>query len=270
MRLFSRESLMCSPRPTTWSPAILRCDRLEDRTVPDATMFDLTHAAPGAWNVVVTNPDSTSLALAAHAGFQIIGDESEPGLGIRVVTLAIPKRMNVRQAMKTIRKTAPALQVDFNHVYEPSGGALLPVAGALLIAIVTVGYPIISERADFLFSDWNALATKGDHSTALGLRVALWQIGLGAFRDAPIFGHGIAASQALMHQGFQDQFGLDRGFSHFHNGFLTALVQAGLLGAITLATAESGRRYNKADLAFGEDLASRTAIGPHAVDSIRR
>jgi len=112
---------------------------------------------------------------------------------------------------------------------------LVPVAGALLIAIVTVGYPIISERADFLFSDWNALATKGDHSTALGLRVALWQIGLGAFRDAPIFGHGIAASQALMHQGFQDQFGLDRGFSHFHNGFLTALVQAGLLGAITLA-----------------------------------
>lgn len=112
---------------------------------------------------------------------------------------------------------------------------LLAVAAALLIAIVTVGYPIISERADFLFSDWNALATKGDHSTALGLRVALWQIGLDAFRDAPIFGHGIAASQALMHQGFQDQFGLDRGFSHFHNGFLTALVQAGLLGAITLA-----------------------------------
>jgi len=84
--------------------------------------------------IVATNPDSTSLALAAHAGFQIIGDESEPGLGIRVVTLAIPKRMNVRQAMKTIHKTAPALQVDFNHVYEPSGGALLPVAGARLAA----------------------------------------------------------------------------------------------------------------------------------------
>jgi len=34
-----------------------------------ATMFDLTHAAPGAWNVVVTNPDSTSKSLSG--GFTI-------------------------------------------------------------------------------------------------------------------------------------------------------------------------------------------------------
>ena len=38
-----------------------------------------------------------------------------------------------------------------------------------------------------------------------------------------------------MKQGFQDQFGMAQGFSHFHNGFLTALVQAGILGAVTLA-----------------------------------
>jgi len=84
--------------------------------------------------VIATNPDPMSLALAARAGFQLIGDESDSGLGIRLVTLAIPKRMNVRQAMKTIRRAAPGLQVDFNHVYEPSGGALLPVAGARLAA----------------------------------------------------------------------------------------------------------------------------------------
>jgi Subtilase family len=46
--------------------------------------------------------------------------------------LAIPARANVRQAMRTIRRAAPGLQVDYNHVYEPSGGALLPVAGARL------------------------------------------------------------------------------------------------------------------------------------------
>lgn len=84
------------------------------------------------YEVVATNPDRLSLALAARAGFRIIGDEFEAGLGIRLVTFAIPGRMNVRQAMKTIRAAAPALQVDFNHVYEPSGGALLPVAGARL------------------------------------------------------------------------------------------------------------------------------------------
>lgn len=114
-------------------------------------------------------------------------------------------------------------------------GRMLLIAAAISPVIVAVGYPVISERADFLFSDWYALATKGDHSTALGLRVALWQIAVGAFGEAPFIGHGIAASRALMQQGFHDQFGMTQGFSHFHNGFLTALVEAGLLGALTLA-----------------------------------
>lgn len=113
---------------------------------------------------------------------------------------------------------------------------LLLIAGAIGVVIAAVGFPIISERAAFLFSDWNALATKGDHTTALGFRAALWQIGLSAFRDMPIFGHGIAASRELIEDGFHNQFNMPSvGFSHFHNGFLTALVQAGLLGAITLA-----------------------------------
>jgi hypothetical protein len=82
--------------------------------------------------LVATNPDPLSLAAAIRAGFRVVGDEVEGGLGIRLVTLAIPARANVRQAMRTIRRAAPGLQVDYNHVYEPSGGALLPVAGARL------------------------------------------------------------------------------------------------------------------------------------------
>ncbi|MGT2468012.1 O-antigen ligase family protein [Mesorhizobium atlanticum] len=64
----------------------------------------------------------------------------------------------------------------------------------------------------------------------------MWEIGFQAFREMPIFGHGIAASRALMKQGLQDQFGLQETLSHFHNGFLTALVQAGLVGALALAS----------------------------------
>jgi len=113
---------------------------------------------------------------------------------------------------------------------------LLLIAGAIGVVIAAIGFPIIYERAAFLFSDWDALATKGDHATALGFRAALWQIGLGAFHDMPIFGHGIAASHELIKDGFNNQFNMPyTGFSHFHNGFLTALVEAGLIGAITLA-----------------------------------
>jgi hypothetical protein len=84
--------------------------------------------------LICTNPDAASLSSASRAGFNVIGDEQEGDLGIRLVTLAVPRGMNVRQALKAVRKAAPALQVDFNHVYEPSGGSLLPTAGAPLAA----------------------------------------------------------------------------------------------------------------------------------------
>jgi PAS domain S-box-containing protein len=47
---------------------------------------------------------------------------------------------------------------------------------------------------------------------------------------------------------------------------LPMVARGNTLGTITLATAESGRRYGPAELAFGEDLASRAAI---ALDNAR-
>jgi O-antigen ligase len=108
------------------------------------------------------------------------------------------------------------------------------VVVALVIAVI--GSRVVLDRTDFLVSDWDALNANGDHSTALGLRVAMWEIGFAAVREMPIFGHGITASRALMKQGLHDRFGLSAGFSHFHNGFLTAMVEAGLLGALALAS----------------------------------
>ncbi|CDX11120.1 O-antigen polymerase [Mesorhizobium sp. ORS 3324] len=126
---------------------------------------------------------------------------------------------------------------------------ILVVAGAACLVVAAIGFPVIMDRTDFLFSDWDALTTKGDHSTALGLRVAMWEIGFRAFHEMPIFGHGISASRALMKQGFHDQFGMDQGFSHFHNGFLSALVEAGLLGALALAAIFAVAAWNAARVA---------------------
>lgn len=112
------------------------------------------------------------------------------------------------------------------------------VAIGIVVALViaAIGSRAVMDRTDFLVSDWDALNANGDHSTALGLRVAMWEIGFNAFREMPIFGHGISASRALMKQALQDQFGVQETLSHFHNGFLTALVQAGLIGALALAS----------------------------------
>jgi subtilisin family serine protease len=47
--------------------------------------------------------------------------------------------MNIRQALRTLHQVAPAMQVDYNHIYEPSGGALLPFAGTVLASSPRLG-----------------------------------------------------------------------------------------------------------------------------------
>lgn len=81
--------------------------------------------------LIVVDPDPVSLQLAARAGFGIVADERDAELGLRSVTLAVPRGLSTRDALKRLHKTAPALQADFDHLYEPAGSALLPVAGAL-------------------------------------------------------------------------------------------------------------------------------------------
>lgn len=81
--------------------------------------------------LVVVDPDETSLQLAARAGFGIVADERDAELGLRSVTLAVPRELSTRQALKRLRSLAPRLQADFDHIYEPAGAQLVPFAGAL-------------------------------------------------------------------------------------------------------------------------------------------
>lgn len=81
--------------------------------------------------LVTIDPDPASLQLAGRAGFHIIADEREAELGLRAVTLSVPRGLSARQGMKRLRSVAPALQADFDHLFEPAGGSLLPFAGTL-------------------------------------------------------------------------------------------------------------------------------------------
>ena len=84
--------------------------------------------------LIVVDPDAASLAIAQRAGFAVVSFDAGNLLGIRTVTLSLPRGMNVRKGLKLLRRSAPALQVDYNHIYEPAGGALLPAMGARLAA----------------------------------------------------------------------------------------------------------------------------------------
>jgi Subtilase family len=93
--------------------------------------------------LVAVDPDPVSLQLAARGGFGILADQRDATLGLRTVTLAVPRRLSAREGLKRLRSVAPALQADFDHLYEPAGGDLLPFAGALAASAGPAGGPRI-------------------------------------------------------------------------------------------------------------------------------
>ena len=81
--------------------------------------------------LVAVDPDPASLDAATAAGFRVLADERQDQLGLRLVSLGVPARMTPRKALDTLRRSAPSLSADFDHIYEPAGGALAPSVARL-------------------------------------------------------------------------------------------------------------------------------------------
>src|SRR5205814_10337781 len=64
----------------------------------------------------------------------VAGDDRESALALRVVSLAVPNGMSAKAALKLLQRVAPELQADFDHLFEPAGGSLAPLTGALAAA----------------------------------------------------------------------------------------------------------------------------------------
>ena len=84
--------------------------------------------------VVVIDPDPVGLQRAQTAGFRVAADDRDPGLGMRVVSLATARGLSAKDGLKLLRKVAPGLQADYDHLYEPAGASLAPIGGALAAA----------------------------------------------------------------------------------------------------------------------------------------
>ncbi|MEP6982321.1 MAG: S8 family serine peptidase [Sphingomicrobium sp.] len=93
--------------------------------------------------VAVIDPDPLGLQRALSAGFRVASDDRDLALGMRVVSLAAPNRMSARDGLKLLRKRAPELQADFDHLFEPAGAGLVPMAGALAAAQASGAGPAI-------------------------------------------------------------------------------------------------------------------------------
>ena len=81
--------------------------------------------------LAVIDPDTEGLERAMRAGFRVVRQDNEADLGMRMVSLAVPEGMSAKDGLKRLQKVAPELQADFDHLFEPAGGSLAPIAGTL-------------------------------------------------------------------------------------------------------------------------------------------
>ncbi len=150
--------------------------------------------------LVLLDPETADLVLLSSAGFRIVRDERTDELGIRMVMVAPPKGVNVRDAAKRMAKVAPRVAFDFDHIYEPAGGALGPAMTATLaasilrpgtrIAMIDGGmgsHPSLA-RASIEQRGFAGPAQPTGHGTAVGsLLVGNQGVFRGAARGAQLF-----------------------------------------------------------------------------------
>ncbi|SFT95808.1 O-antigen ligase family protein [Mesorhizobium sp. YR577] len=105
---------------------------------------------------------------------------------------------------------------------------------AIFVAIAAAGAPTVMDRMGRVAADWDKLTVNSQQETSLGVRLSLWEMALDLVQQRPFIGYGMGSTRKLITTGLRDQYGLDFTFTHFHNGFATVTVEAGLIGLLTL------------------------------------
>ena len=95
--------------------------------------------------LILIDPPQMALTAATRAGFRVAADDNDPILGIRSVTMTIPRGMKTRAAVQLLERGSPGLAVEFDHIFEPAGAPLAAssVALASATAAAASGRPVI-------------------------------------------------------------------------------------------------------------------------------
>lgn len=117
------------------APSLLDLRRLRLRELIQANRASVEDGGNGLpvrrGIVAVLDPDPAGLATAVRAGFRIVGDQTDHDLGFRMVSLAVPSGISAKAGLRRLQTLAPELQADLDHLFEPAGGPLAAVAGAI-------------------------------------------------------------------------------------------------------------------------------------------
>lgn len=96
--------------------------------------------------LIAIDPTRASLKAARRAGFTVIASERDPFLGSSTYVLGTPRGITTTAAMQLLRRASPKLTLEFDHVFEPAGGALAASSVALASSMTSLsagGRPLI-------------------------------------------------------------------------------------------------------------------------------
>ncbi|HEY5710364.1 MAG TPA: S8 family serine peptidase [Allosphingosinicella sp.] len=125
------------------SPARLaeaRLDRLDTLVRANRERLEMTPLGPAVrGEVIAIDPEAATLAAARQAGFVQLRDETIEGIGVRAVTLSLPRGWSIQRALSRLQQIAPAGSFAANHLHGQSGAVPDAAAGVLALAQVRPG-----------------------------------------------------------------------------------------------------------------------------------
>jgi hypothetical protein len=81
--------------------------------------------------LIAIDPTPADLAVAKRLHFTVLSDERDATLGIRSVTLRVPRNLTTAKAAAALRMASAKINFDFDHIYEPAAAALAASSVAL-------------------------------------------------------------------------------------------------------------------------------------------
>lgn len=192
-------------------------------------------AEGGAGNALVFADVACLAGLTCLAGALIVDDKRIPLLIFAFMAAFCAVIMSGSRSVwgVMILLTLIELFVFRRRVARVLRGRVLTLVGLALI-IVVLSSGLILERFEALWGNIERLTQSADYSTSVGLRVALWETGLKLFAESPLLGHGLQNTSDLIRMTLKETYGLDVSFTHFHNGLLTILVEAGIVAGAAI------------------------------------
>ncbi len=109
----------------------------------------------------------------------------------------------------------------------------LPIVGALVVALaawISVG-DRVSDRLALFSSDMQQLEEHASIKSSTGFRLVLYQASFSAIGERPLAGYGLTNRMTAVRAEMADaDANVVPNFTHPHNGFLAAMLDAGVLG----------------------------------------